>query len=431
MRILVVGSGGREHALLWKLHQSPRRPELYCAPGNAGTAQLAENVDIPANRIEALREFARGRRIDLTIVGPEQPLVMGIVDAFTADGLRIFGPTRDAARLEGSKAFSKALLERTGVPTARHVTCERREDAHRAVEAMGAPVVVKADGLAAGKGVVVCASVSDARKAVDQMMAERMFGDAGSRVVVEEFLTGEEVSYMALTDGRTVVPLASSQDHKRVGDGDRGPNTGGMGAYSPAPIVTPELESVILREILSPVIEGLAAEHVPYRGLLYAGLMVERGRPKVLEFNVRFGDPECQVLMLRLRTDLVDLVEAVLDGRLSDCTLEWDARPSVGVVLAAEGYPAEPVTGTPIEGLDAVACWTDGVVFHAGTARREGRVVTCGGRVLTVAALGDDMDEAVRRAYEGVKHISFAGMHYRGDIGSRALARAGGAGGVL
>jgi len=430
MRILVIGGGGREHALLWKLRQSPRRPELFCAPGNAGTAELAENVDIPASRIEALRDFARDQRIDLTIVGPEQPLVMGVVDTFTADGLRIFGPARDAARLEGSKAFSKALLERAGVPTARHLTCENREDALRAIDAMGAPVVVKADGLAAGKGVVVCGSVGEARRAVDQMMAERVFGDAGSRVVVEEFLTGEEVSYMALTDGRTVVPLASSQDHKRVGDGDSGPNTGGMGAYSPAPIVTPALESTILHDILSPVIEGLAAEGVPYRGLLYAGLMIEDGRPKVLEFNVRFGDPECQVLMMRLRTDLVDLVEAVLDGKLADCAPEWDPRPSVGVVLAAGGYPADPVTGTVIEGLDDAARWSGGVVFHAGTARREGRVVTSGGRVLTVAALGDDMNDAVKRAYEGVGRISFAGMHYRRDIGSRALARATGAGGA-
>jgi len=426
MRILVIGSGGREHALLWKLARSPRKPELFCAPGNAGTAEIATNVGVAADRLDALLELARGHAIDLTVVGPELPLVLGIVDAFEAAGLGIFGPCREAAQLEGSKAFAKELLVRAGIPTARHTTCARAEDAFGAVAEFGAPVVVKADGLAAGKGVAICPDVAAARAAIEDIMVRRVFGAAGDRVVVEEMLTGEEVSFMALTDGRTVVPLASSQDHKRVGDGDTGPNTGGMGAYSPAPLLTPALERAVMEQIMYPVVESLAAEGIAYRGLLYAGLMVEDGRPRVLEFNVRFGDPECQVLMLRLLTDLVDLIEAVLEGSLARCTPSWEARPSAGIVLAAEGYPGEPVKGTPIHGLDRLGGWTDGVVFHAGTARRDGQVVTSGGRVLTVAALGSDLGDAVARAYEGVGRISFAGMHYRHDIGHRALARGGG-----
>jgi len=422
MRILVVGGGGREHALLWKLAESPRVARLYCAPGNAGTAALAETVDIAADRIDALREFARSHAIDVTIVGPELPLVLGVVDAFEAAGLRAFGPSRRAAALEGSKVFSKELLERLGVPTARHRTFDGRDQALRYLDETGSPVVVKADGLAAGKGVFVCESVAEAQRAVDDIMVRGMFGDAGRRVVVEEFLAGEEVSFMALTDGRSVVPLASSQDHKRVGDGDSGPNTGGMGAYSPAPIVDRALESAIMDGIIRPVIAGLAAEGIRYRGVLYAGLMVNQGCAKVLEFNVRFGDPECQVLMLRLRSDLLELVEAVLTGSLGDCVPRWDTRASAGVVLAAEGYPGDPVKGAPIRGLDDMAAGSDAVVFHSGTARRGGEILTGGGRVLTVAALGDDLEDAVAKAYGGVARITFAGMHYRRDIGHRALA---------
>ena len=423
MRVLVVGGGGREHALLWKLAQSPRVSASYCAPGNAGTAALAETVGIAPDRIEDLRDFACAHAVDLTIVGPELPLVLGIVDAFEAAGLRVFGPSRRGAELEGSKAFAKDVMRRAGVATARHATFEDAGAARRHVDAVGVPVVVKADGLAAGKGVVVCASVDEARQAIDAIVVRRVFGEAGRRVVVEEFLSGEEVSFMALTDGRTVVPLASSQDHKRLGDGDSGPNTGGMGAYSPAPLVTPALERAIMDEIMRPVVATLASDGIPYRGVLYAGLMVEDGRARVLEFNVRFGDPECQVLMLRLRSDLLDLVEAVLDGRLAGCVPEWDARASAGVVLAAEGYPGDPVKGTPIRGLGDAAPWADGVVFHSGTARRDDEIVTSGGRVLTVGALGDGLGEAVARAYTGVARLAFAGMQYRRDIGHRALTR--------
>ena len=423
MRILVVGSGGREHALLWKLAQSRRVSALCCAPGNAGTAALAETVPIAPDRIEDLRDFARAHAVDLTIVGPELPLVLGIVDAFEAAGLRVFGPSRRGAELEGSKAFAKDVMLRAGVPTARHATFEDAGAARRYLDAVGVPVVVKADGLAAGKGVVICASADEVRQAIDAIMVRRTFGEAGRRVVVEEFLSGEEVSFMALTDGRAVVALASSQDHKRLGDADTGPNTGGMGAYSPAPLVTPALERAIMEEIMRPVVATLASDGIPYRGVLYAGLMVEGGRARVLEFNVRFGDPECQVLMLRLHSDLLDLVEAVLEGGLADCVPEWDARTSAGVVIAAEGYPGDPVKGTPIRGLGDAAPWADGVIFHSGTVRRDGKIVTGGGRVLTVGALGGGLAEAVARAYTGVARISFAGMQYRRDIGHRALAR--------
>ncbi|MBI3766909.1 MAG: phosphoribosylamine--glycine ligase [Deltaproteobacteria bacterium] len=417
MRVLVVGGGGREHALLWKLRQSARVTALYCAPGNAGTAALATNVPIAGDDVEGLRDFAARERVDCTIVGPELPLVRGITDMFAAAGLRCFGPSRAAAALEGSKAFAKDVMARAGVPTARHAVFDDAAAALRYVDEVGAPVVVKADGLAAGKGVTVCTTAAEARAAIDASMRRGVFGDAGRRVVVEEFLAGEEVSFMALTDGEAVVPLQSSQDHKRLGDDDTGPNTGGMGAYSPSPLVTPALERAVMEEILRPMIATLAAAGVRYRGVLYAGLMVAGGRAKVLEFNVRFGDPECQVLMLRLRSDLLDLVLAVLDGTLAGHAPAWEVHASACVVLAARGYPNEPAKGDVIAGLDG---WDGGVVFHSGTAAREGTVVTSGGRVLTVAALGADVADAVRRAYVGVRRITFAGMQYRRDIGARA-----------
>jgi phosphoribosylamine--glycine ligase len=416
MRVLVVGGGGREHALLWKLRQSARVSALYCAPGNAGTAALAQNVAIAADDVAALRDFALRERIDVTVVGPELPLVRGIADDFAAAGLRCFGPCRAAAALEGSKAFAKDVMARAGVPTAHHAVFDDAAAASRYADEVGAPLVVKADGLAAGKGVAVCATREEAQAAIDASMRRGAFGDAGRRVVIEEFLAGEEVSFMALTDGDAVVPLASSQDHKRLGDGDTGPNTGGMGAYSPSPLMTPALERAVMDEIVRPAIATLAADGIRYRGVLYAGLMVDGGRAKVLEFNVRFGDPECQVLMLRLRSDLLDLVLAVTDGTLASHVPQWDTRASAGVVLAAKGYPNEPMKGDPITGLDG---WKGGVIFHSGTTLRDAVVVTSGGRVLTVGAIGSDVADAVANAYAGVERVRFAGMQYRRDIGRR------------
>ncbi len=421
MRILVVGGGGREHALLWKLAQSVRRPELLCAPGNAGTAELAESCAVAADDVAGLLALARDRRVDLTIVGPELPLTAGIVDTFQAEGLRIFGPNRRAAELEGSKVFMKTVLARAGVPTAAHRAFHDPAAARRWLDEIGAPVVLKADGLAAGKGVLVCEDLATARAGLDEIMVRRAFGAAGEQVVIEEFLPGEELSFMALTDGRTVVPLASSQDHKRVGDGDTGPNTGGMGAYSPAPVLTPALADEVMETIMHPVVEALAADGIVYRGVLYAGLMIANGKPKGPEFNVRFGDPECQVLMMRLRSDLIDLVEATLDGTLVGCRPVWDPRPSAGVVLAAEGYPGDPAKGDVIAGVADRPRSTESAVFHAGTARRGTDVVTSGGRVLTACALGTDLRAAVANAYAAVATVSFRGMHYRKDIGHRAL----------
>jgi phosphoribosylamine--glycine ligase len=423
MRLLLVGSGGREHALAWKLRQSPRAEALYCAPGNAGIAEVAECVPLAADDLAALVRFARQQAIDLTVVGPELPLTMGIVDRFAAAGLRAFGPSAAAARLEGSKAYAKDLLRHLHVPTAFFGIFTDPDDAARWVTEVGAPLVVKADGLAGGKGVFICRTVAEAVEAIDELMRGRLFGDAGARIVVEEFLEGEEVSFMVVTDGTTVVPLATSQDHKRALDGDRGPNTGGMGAYSPAPAVTPTLQDRIMREIMEPVIHGLARQGVVYRGVLYAGLMVAGERAKVLEFNVRLGDPEAQALLVRLRSDAVELFERTCAGRLEGTTLDWDARASVCVVLAAEGYPGQVERGRPIEGLEALGAWPDGVVFHAGTRRTDGRLVTDGGRVLGVTALGDTVEQAVAAAYDAVGRIGFAGMHYRRDIGHRALAR--------
>ena len=422
MRVLVVGGGGREHALVWKLRQSPRVEAVVCAPGNAGIAADAECVAVAPDDLDGLVRLARERTLDLVVVGPELPLTLGLVDRCRDAGLLAFGPSAAAARLEGSKAFTKELLRELDVPTAFFGAFTDPDEAARYVRKVGAPVVVKADGLAAGKGVYVCQTVEDALAALDELMRARVFGDAGSRVVVEEFLAGEEVSFMALTDGTTILPLVSSQDHKRIHDGDQGPNTGGMGAYSPAPALTPVLHARVMREIMEPVVHGLGRRGVPYTGVLYAGLMVQGDQAKVLEFNVRFGDPEAQVIISRLRSDLAELVDRACTGRLAGVTIDWDPRPAVCVVLAAEGYPGAVAKGRVITGLESR--WDGGTVFHAATRRADGAFVTDGGRVLGVTALGITIEDAVAAAYRGVERIHWPGMQYRRDIGHRALARA-------
>nr|WP_240900930.1 phosphoribosylamine--glycine ligase [Thioalkalivibrio sp. XN8] len=423
---MVVGGGGREHALAWKAAQSPRVERVFVAPGNAGTATEAgcENVAIAADDIPALAGFAAAEDVGLTIVGPEVPLVAGIVDAFRARGLKCFGPTAACARLEGSKAFSKAFCDRHRIPTAAWGEFSDAGAACAYIRAQGAPIVVKADGLAAGKGVIVAATVAEAEAAARDMLSGNRFGDAGARVVVEEFLAGEEASFIVMVDGEHVLPLASSQDHKARDDGDRGPNTGGMGAYSPAPVVDAELHQRIMREIIEPVVAGMAAEGTPYTGFLYAGVMVAPdGTPKVLEFNCRFGDPETQPILFRLRSDLVELCLAALDGRLERVECEWDPRASLGVVLAAGGYPDAYRKGDPIEGLDADRGRDDVKIFHAGTRAADGQVVTSGGRVLCAVALGDDVAHAQRKAYALAGQVHWDGVYYRHDIGWRAVRR--------
>jgi len=425
MKVLVIGSGGREHALAWKIKQSPRVTRVFCAPGNGGVSDVAELVPISADDVPALTRFARDERIDLTVVGPELPLTLGIVDEFGRHGLRVFGPNREGAQLEGSKAFTKDLLRRHEIPTGYFSTFTDADDAKRYIEEVGPPLVVKADGLAAGKGVFICTTLKEANEAVDEILRSRIFGEAGARVVVEEFLEGEEVSFIALTDGRTVLPLASSQDHKRAFDGDKGPNTGGMGAYSPAPVLTPEIHDRVMQEIMEPVVVALRESKIDYRGVLYAGLMMTASGPKVLEFNARFGDPECQALLVRLRSDIVTLMEACIDGTLAEQRIEWDPRAGACVVLAAGGYPGTYEKGTVIDGLERLHGWQNGVVFHAGTAQRNGQIVTNGGRVLGVTALGATVADAVREAYWAVDQIEWDGMQYRRDIGHRALERRG------
>jgi phosphoribosylamine--glycine ligase len=427
IRVLVVGSGGREHALAWKLKQSPRAAQVYVAPGNGGTARDAQLVNVPLTDVAALRDWALANRIGLTVVGPEAPLAAGIVDAFRAAGLRIFGPTQAAARLESSKAFAKAFMQRHGIPTARHETFSDPAAAHAYVDRMGAPIVVKADGLAAGKGVVVAMTAAEAHEAIDFMLVDNRLGvqhnAEGARVVIEEYLSGEEASFIVLVDGEHVLPLATSQDHKRLLDGDAGPNTGGMGAYSPAPVVTPAVHERALREVIEPTVRAMAAEGVPYTGFLYAGLMVAPdGAVKTLEFNCRMGDPETQPILMRLRTDLLEVLLAATEGRLDTVTLDWDARVALGVVVAAAGYPHAPRKGDAITALPADT--DDAVVFHAGTALQGDRLVTSGGRVLCATALGPDVAAARERAYALVRAIAFDGMQYRSDIGHRALARA-------
>jgi len=425
MKILVIGSGGREHAIAWKLRQSPRVSEVVVAPGNAGTALESgvRNASVALTDIDGLLQLAKAEGVDLTVVGPEGPLVDGVVDRFRNEGLRCFGPRKIAAQLEGSKAFAKDFLARHNIPTARHAAFTELNQALAYVRARGAPIVIKADGLAAGKGVVVALTLADAEQALHDMLGARMLGAASARVVIEDFLEGEEASYIVLCDGRTAVPLATSQDHKRRDDGDFGPNTGGMGAYSPAPVVTPEVDQRVLREIIEPTLAGMAAEGAPFIGFLYAGLMIDaQGRPFVIEFNVRLGDPETQPILLRLKSDLVDLIEAALDGRLDRISLSWDQRQALGVVLAAQGYPGKVRTGDAISGHDT-PFGPETKVFHAATRAEDGRVLTAGGRVLTVCALGTGIDAAQKRAYAAAEKIHFDGMFYRRDIGHRAQGR--------
>jgi len=421
MKLLVIGSGGREHALAWRLTQNPRVQKVFVAPGNAGTALEPglENIAVSGN--EALIAFSKKENIHLTVVGPEAPLAEGVVDAFRAQGLRIFGPTRACAQLESSKEFAKEFMVRHGIPTAAFGSFTEAKAAHEYIDKMGAPIVVKADGLAAGKGVVVAMTAAEAHVAVDRFLVEHAMGAAGNRVVIEEFLDGEEASFIVMADGRNVLPMATSQDHKRLGDGDTGPNTGGMGAYSPAPVVTPRMHARVMREVIDPVVAGMQAEGQLYTGFLYAGLMIDRaGNPKVLEFNCRLGDPETQPILLRLKSDLLELVEQAIDGKLDTAEADWDRRAALGVVLAAHGYPDSPRKGDAISGIPAEA--EDCKVFHAGTELKGKQSYTSGGRVLCVTALGDSIKMAQRRAYQAVDAIRFDGMQYRRDIGHRAVA---------
>ncbi len=434
MKVLVIGSGGREHALAWKAAQSTTVEKVFVAPGNAGTASEAklENINIGVEDIDGLIQFVQKNDIGLTIVGPEVPLVMGIVDAFQQAGLRCFGPTQGAAQLEGSKAFTKDFLARHNIPSADYGNFTDLEEALAYLKQHGAPIVIKADGLAAGKGVIVAMTLDEAEAAVRDMLAGNAFGEAGHRVVIEEFLEGEEASFICMVDGKNILPMATSQDHKRVGEGDTGPNTGGMGAYSPAPVVTPEIHDRIMKEVIEPTVKGMADEGNPYTGFLYAGLMIANdGTPKVIEYNCRFGDPETQPILMRLRSDLVELCNAALDGKLDEVTAEWDPRAALGVVLAAGGYPASYPKGDVISGLPETGLETtktqdsslDSKVFHAGTALKDGQVVTSGGRVLCAVGLGDTVSEAQTRAYELTKQISWNKVYYRTDIGYRAVAR--------
>ena len=424
MKILVIGSGGREHALAWKLSQSPKVQQVYVAPGNGGTALSPNLKNVPITDLAALRDWALAEKIALTVVGPEQPLAAGVVDDFRAHGLRIFGPTKAAAQLESSKAFSKDFMKRHGIPTAAYETFSDPGAAHAYVDRLGAPIVVKADGLAAGKGVVVAATKEEAHAAIDDMLGGNTLGvahnDGGARVVIEEFLQGEEASFIVLCDGKNVVAMASSQDHKRLKDGDEGPNTGGMGAYSPAPVVTPDVHARAMRDVILPTIRGMDKDGIPFTGFLYAGLMIDSdGKPKTLEFNTRMGDPETQPIMMRLKSDLVDVLMAATSGKLDEVELQWDRRVALGVVLAAGGYPLSPKKGDLISGLPKPT--DEVVVFHAGTVAEGDQVKTAGGRVLCVTALADSVKQAQTKAYDAARGIHFDGMQYRRDIGHRAF----------
>ena len=430
MKILVIGSGGREHALVWKIAQSPKVSEIFCAPGNAGTSQIAKNVDIAVEDIDSLLKFAKDKHIDLTVVGPEIPLVLGIVDIFKSNGLKIFGPTKAAAQIEGSKVFSKKLMEKYGIPTAKYRSFTEEKPAKQYLKEIGAPVVVKADGLAAGKGVIVCKTIEEAEKAIERILIDKEFKEAGLELIIEECLVGEEASILSFSYGKTIIPMSSAQDHKRINDNDEGPNTGGMGAYSPAPLVTKELLAQIDREALKPTILGMEKDGTPYSGILYVGVMVTKTGPKVLEYNARFGDPETQCILPRLKNDLVAIFEKIIEGRLIDVDLQWDPRPAVCVVMASGGYPGSYKKGIEITGLDVARELDDVIVFHAGTRLENGKqkadpgVVTAGGRVLNVVGLGIDIKSAIVQAYKAVSCIKFDGMHYRKDIGHRALNHA-------
>lgn len=420
MKVLVIGSGGREHALVWKISQSPKVDKIYCAPGNAGIAQQAECVAIKADDLDGLLAFAQQNQIDLTVVGPEVPLTMGIVDKFQEQGLKIFGPSGKAAEIEGSKTFAKDLMAKYNIPTAKYGAFTDAAEAKAFLNTVGLPCVVKADGLAAGKGVLICETKAEAEEAIADILVDNKFGSAGSRVVVEEFLTGQEVSMLAFTDGKTVVPMVSSQDHKRIWDGDKGLNTGGMGAYSPAPVYTADIHELVVPQVLEATVKAMETEGRSFSGILYAGLMLTADGPKVLEFNARFGDPETQAVLPRLKSDLVDIFLAIIDGRLDEMNIEWHEEAAVCVVIASGGYPETSDKGRVITGLEEAAA-TGAIVFHAGTKEDNGNIVTNGGRVLGISALGEDIAGAIANAYKGVKEVKFENMQYRTDIGKKAF----------
>ena len=423
MKVLVVGSGGREHALVWKIHQSSRVNKIFCAPGNAGIKRMAECVDISVTDVDALVSFAKEEEIDLTVIGPEMSLTVGVVDAFEKEGLRIFGPTQDAAILEGSKVYTKEFLKKYNIPTAKFKVFKDPKKAKKYIDKTGAPVVVKADGLAAGKGVIVAATVKEAKLAVDLIMTDKAFGDAGNKLIVEQCLQGEEASFIAFTDGKTILPLPTSQDHKAAYDGDTGPNTGGMGAYSPAPVVTEKIADYVMQNVMLPTIKGMASEGRPYKGMLYAGLMINKDDVQVLEFNCRFGDPEAQPLLMRLKSDVIDIFEAVIDERLDQVDMKIDPRPTVCVVMASGGYPGSYETGKAINGLKKASDVPGVFVFHAGTKIRNNRVASSGGRVLGVTAVGKDLKKAIASAYKAAAMISWTGSFLRNDIGAKALIK--------
>jgi phosphoribosylamine---glycine ligase len=423
LTVLIVGGGGREHALAWKIAQSPQLGKLFCAPGNAGIADIAECVPVDPADIQSLKNFALKNRVDLTVVGPEMPLSLGIVDTFEQEGLAIFGPSQKASQLEASKIFAKEIMQDYGIPTAAFAKFTNPSEAKAYIHSCNRPLVIKADGLAAGKGVFPARTAAEAAAAIDRIMLKHEFGDAGASVIVEDFLTGEEASFICFTDGTTIVPMPSSQDHKRVFDGDEGPNTGGMGAYSPAPVITPQLEEIVMSTIMSPLIKALRERGICFKGVLYAGLMIENNRPQVLEFNARFGDPETQPLIFKLTTDLIEIIQAIVKGNLPDVSIAWDARPSVCVVMAAGGYPGNYSRGLPISGLAEAASVPEAFVFHAGTALKNGRVVSAGGRVLGVTARGNTVAEAITTAYTAVDKIHWDGVHFRRDIAQRAINR--------
>ncbi len=424
MKVMVIGGGGREHALVWKLSKSPNVSEIICIPGNAGIEEIARCIPCDVEDIKGLADFAEDEKIGFTIVGPEVPLTLGIVNEFKKRGLKIFGPTKEAAILEGSKSFMKDFLTRSGIKTASYAVFNRAEDAKKFVMEMKKPLVLKADGLAAGKGVLICMDKNDAIKAVEEIMEDRCFGSAGKQMVIEEFLEGEEASFMAFSDGETVLPMVSSQDHKRAFDGDNGPNTGGMGAYSPAPVVTKEMAEKIMKEVMIPAVQGMKKEGRTYKGILYAGLMINNGAIKVLEFNCRFGDPETQPVLMRLKTDLLSILEATMEGRLSEIELEWTEESSVCVVMAAKGYPGSYEKGELVSVPDELKNKDDLYVFHAGTSvNSDGRVVASGGRVLGVTALGKDLKTALDKTYAAIDKIGFENSHFRKDIGHRGAAR--------